>query len=180
MKLDPTSSQKLEFLIEVEGATPSELSSRLLLEDVDLTLLIPGHVDGKKLLFEIPILTNRLKTSSVKARVEVVVKERLLQVWEGLLDVEEAVVVKVTPVQVESQVEPSVKVRALEPARRVSSVTHVPGVVLEPVRKEVREVRPLVRKPSAYIQREMERIANELVEQDDEDLIERLLDEKIN
>jgi len=101
MKLDTTCSQKLEFNVEVEGVGVSDLKPRLLLKDTDLSFLVEGVAEGSKIVFQTPILSKKSTANILEGKVEVVVKDRLLTVWEGKFEIDCAPVVKVTEAKIE-------------------------------------------------------------------------------
>jgi len=97
MKIDTTQNQKLEFNVNVEGANLSELVPRLILKSPTISFLVEGVVSGESFVFKTPIL-EKLSPSikEFSGLVEVLVRDRLVKVWEGTFEVDRPPVIKVT------------------------------------------------------------------------------------
>jgi len=148
MKLDTTCPQKLEFNVEVEGAGVSDLKPRLLLKDSDLSFLVEGLAEGSKIVFETPILSKRSSAQTLQAKIEVVVKDRLLSVWDGQFEIDQTPVVKVTEAKVGGIVSSGATVVKVSPVEISTPKTVVKPVELKPVvEKKVQVQKPVEEKP---------------------------------
>jgi hypothetical protein len=127
MKLDNKRQQKLEFNIEVEGADQNELSPRLVLKDGDLSFLIEGKVENSKFIFLTPPLEKRSTSAVLEARVEVVVREKLLSVWEGRFEIDRTPVVRVSEAIVGGESEKGMTVK-VSPVTVVAATSSPPPV----------------------------------------------------
>jgi hypothetical protein len=114
MKIDISKEQTIFFDIDIEGKKDGDISVRLLLSD-SLTLCFDGTLSGKKCTFVIPNLNNVIKSDKIQATIELIHNNQIYTPWKSVIDVEQPMKIKITPLNEEKKVIEEQIIRISEP-----------------------------------------------------------------